>query len=95
MEKYLNFSIFIEPEMKDSYQEDSIREGDDYWLQINCADGQNLTVSNFVKLGLLKLANNIDVGWTKIQSIRIDFHLNCFIQRNKLSSSVIKRRRYF
>ena len=54
MEKYLNFSIFIEPEMKDSYQEDSIREGDDYWLQINCAHEENLTVSN-----VFKLANNI------------------------------------
>jgi hypothetical protein len=46
MSEFSNFSIFIEPELKFRYQEDSIRDGEDYWLQLNCADGQHLTVSN-------------------------------------------------
>jgi hypothetical protein len=45
MTNYSNFPIFIEPELKHVYQEHSIRKGNDYWLQINCADGQHLDVS--------------------------------------------------
>jgi hypothetical protein len=50
MSEFSNFYIFIEPELKYRYQEDSIREEEDYWVQINCADGQHLTVSNVKKL---------------------------------------------
>ena len=50
MSEFSNFYIFIEPELKYRYQEDSIREEEDYWVQINCANGQHLTVSNVKKL---------------------------------------------
>jgi hypothetical protein len=46
-ENFSNFPGFIEPNLKHKYQEDSIRESDDYWLQINCADGKHITVSFF------------------------------------------------
>jgi hypothetical protein len=49
MSQFSNFYIIIEPEIKYRYQEDSIREEGDYWVQINCADGQHLTVSNVKK----------------------------------------------
>ena len=43
--EFSNFQIFIEPEFKFRYKENTIRDGDDYWLQILCANGQHLTVS--------------------------------------------------
>ena len=46
-ENFSNFPVFIELNLKHKYQEDSIRESDDYWLQINCADGKHITVSFF------------------------------------------------
>ena len=46
MTDYSNFPIFIEPELKHAYQEQSIRKRNEYWLQINCVDGQYLDVSN-------------------------------------------------
>ena len=46
MTEFPNFTIFVEPEFKLSYQEDSIRDGEDYWIQINCANGKYLTVSS-------------------------------------------------
>ena len=41
-----NFTISVEPEFKLSYEQDSIRHGENYWIQINCANGKYLTVSS-------------------------------------------------
>ena len=45
--KFPNCPIFIEPYFKDKYQDDLIRESDDNWIQINCADGEHITVNIF------------------------------------------------
>ena len=38
------FRLYIEPTLKLSYEENSIRDTIDYFLQVNCADG-HITVS--------------------------------------------------
>ena len=47
MSEYPNFSIFVEKQLQLEYQEGAISNGGEYWLQINCANNQNIQVRKY------------------------------------------------
>ena len=62
-QNFSNCRIFIEPYYKHKYQEQSIRENVDDWVQINCAQGKHITVTIFSKT-IIKVKQNMIITYS-------------------------------